>query len=71
LIINNDLKLECPKDLRDLIKTWISEACELKELPFKKDGGIIVQMLNLWLKSYEVDKIKDLEDRIEVLEDSK
>ena len=69
--MTDDIKLENPRDLRQLVKTWISEACKNGELPFKKDGGIIVQMLNLWLKSYEVEKIRDLEDRILRLEEEK
>ena len=43
--MNEDLKLDDPNDLRILIKKWIGEACKNGELPFKKDGGIIVQML--------------------------
>lgn len=65
------LKLDDPKDLRILIKKWIGEACKNGELPFKKDGGIIVQMLNLWLRSYETSKITDLEERIKFLEEKK
>jgi hypothetical protein len=62
------LELKEPKDIRELIRQWISEACELKRLPFEKDGGTIVQLLNVWLHSYETDKLEDIEKRVEALE---
>jgi hypothetical protein len=37
-------------------------------LPFDKDGGTIVQLLNVWLRSYETDKLEDIEKRVEALE---
>jgi hypothetical protein len=62
------LELKEPKDVRELIRQWISEACEMKRLPFDKDGGTIVQLLNVWLRSYETDKLEDIEKRVEALE---
>ena len=51
-----------------IIRTWLQEAYELKRLPFEKDGGTIVQLLNVWLRSYETDKMEDIEKRLEKLE---
>jgi hypothetical protein len=62
------LKLSEPKDIRELIRLWLQEACELKRLPFEKDGGTIVQFLNVWLRSYEADRLEDIEKRLEKLE---
>jgi hypothetical protein len=62
------IELNEPKDIRELIRSWIAEACELKRLPFDKDGGTIVQLLNVWLRSYETDKLEDIEKRVEALE---
>jgi hypothetical protein len=62
------LELKEPKDIRELIRQWIAEACEMKRLPFDKDGGTIVQLLNVWLRSYETDKLEDIEKRVEALE---
>ncbi len=62
------LDLNEPKDIRELIRLWLQEACELKRLPFEKDGGTIVQLLNVWLRSYETDKMEDIEKRLEKLE---
>ena len=62
------LELKEPKDIRELIRQWIAEACENKRLPFEKDGGTIVQLLNVWLRSYETDKMVDIEKRLEKLE---
>jgi hypothetical protein len=62
------LELNEPKDIRELIRSWIAEVCELKILPFEKDGGTIVQLLNVWLRSYETDKLEDIEKRVEALE---
>jgi hypothetical protein len=64
------IQLEEPNDIRQLIREWISEACEKKRLPFDQ-GGTIVQLLNVWLRSYEIEKISNLEERIEALEQNK
>lgn len=65
------LQLQNPSDIRELIRTWIAEACELKRLPFERDGGTIVQLLNVWLRSFELEKMSDLEERIKALEAQK
>lgn len=66
-----NLTLNEPKDIRELIRQWIEEACKMKKLPFERDGGTIVQLLNLWLRSYEVEKTSDLEARVKALEAKK
>jgi hypothetical protein len=63
--------LNDPADVRNLIKSWLKDVAETGKLPFQKDGGTIVQMLNVWLKAYEVEKIADIEKRIEALEADK
>ena len=68
IIISKRLKLNDPADVRNLIKSWLKDVAETGKLPFEKDGGVIVQMLNTWLKSYELDKISDIEKRLEDLE---
>ena len=68
IIITKRLKLNDPGDVRNLIKSWLKDVAETGKLPFEKDGGVIVQMLNTWLKSYELDKISDIEKRLEELE---
>lgn len=65
------LDLKDPKDIRELIRQWLQEACELKRLPFEKDGCTIVQLLNVWLRSYETDKLEDIEKRLAALEGGK
>jgi len=62
-------RLNEPKDVRRLIRDWIREVSETGQLPFQ-NGGVIVQLLNTWLKSYELEKIPELETRIKELEDS-
>lgn len=68
IIITKRLKLNDPGDVRNLIKSWLKDVAETGKLPFEKDGGVIVQMLNVWLKSYEMEKVGDIEKRLEVLE---
>ncbi len=65
------LDLDGPKDLRELIRSWIAEACERKRLPFERDGGTIVQLLNVWLRTYETEKLEDIEKRLAALESKK
>lgn len=55
IIITKRLKLKEPADVRSLIKSWLRDVAETGKLPFQKDGGVIVQMLNTWLKSYELE----------------
>ena len=71
IIISKRLKLNDPADVRNLIKSWLKDVAETGKLPFEKDGGVIVQMLNTWLKSYEMERIEDIEKRLEKLESEK
>jgi len=72
IIITKRLKLNDPGDVRNLIKNWLRVVAETGELPFKGNtGGVVVQMLNVWLKAYEVEKIEDIEKRLEALEAAK
>ena len=69
IIITKRLKLKVPSDVRNLIKRWLAEVAETGELPFKGNtGGVVVQMLNTWLKSYELEKLEDVDRRLNVLE---
>ena len=61
------IRLNEPKDVRRLIRDWIREISETGQLPFQ-NGGVIVQLLNTWLKSYELEKIPEMEARIKELE---
>lgn len=71
-IITKRLKLKDPADVRNLIKDWLRTVIETGTLPFDRTiGGITVQMLQVWLKSYELEKIADIEKRIETLEADK
>lgn len=64
------IQLENPYDVRVLIQSWIQETCKKGKLPFE-GGGTIVQLLNVWLRSYEIEKMSDLESRIKTLEQNK
>ena len=69
IIISKRLKLNDPADVRNLIKSWLKDVADTGELPFKGNvGGVVVQMLNVWLKAFEVEKIADIEKRLEELE---
>jgi hypothetical protein len=69
MIITKRLKLKDPSDVRNLIKSWLSDVIATGDLPFEKGiGGVVVQMLQVWLKSYEIEKLEDVEKRIKALE---
>lgn len=69
IIISKRLKLKDPSDVRNLIKRWLADVIETGNLPFEKGvGGVVVQMLQTWLKSYEIEKVEDIEKRLEQLE---
>jgi hypothetical protein len=63
------IKLEEPQDVRQLIKAWLAEICDTGKLPFE-GGGTVVQLLNVWLRSYEIEKVSDIEERITAMEES-
>jgi hypothetical protein len=63
------LQLDSPADIRALIRRWIQETCEKGKLPFE-GGGVVVQMLQVFLKSYEMEKLEDIEKRLDSLEKS-
>ena len=67
IIITKRLKLNDPSDVRNLIKSWLRDVSETGTLPFE-NGGVVVQLLNTWLKSWELDKISDIEKRLDALE---
>jgi hypothetical protein len=67
IIITKRLKLNDPGDVRNLIKSWLRDVSETGTLPFET-GGVVVQLLNTWLKSWELDKISDIEKRLDALE---
>lgn len=66
---DDELKLNSPHDVRELIRTWIAEVCRTRKLPFE-GAGSVVQLLNTWLRSYEIEKVSDLEERISHLEEA-
>ena len=72
IIITKRLKLKDPSDVRNLIKRWLADVIDTGTLPFEKGvGGVVVQMLQTWLKSYEIEKVEDIEKRLEQLEKEK
>lgn len=66
------LKLNDPKDVRNLIKSWLKDVSDTGDLPFERGvGGVVVQMLNCWLKSYELETLSDVEKRLTALENER
>ena len=63
------ITLNSPADARRLIRRIVDRAFEEKtEL---ENAGRISQLLSNWLKAWELDKISDIEKRLEALEQSK
>jgi hypothetical protein len=72
IIITKRLKLKDPSDVQNLIRVWLRDVVETGTLPFEKSvGGVVVQMLQVWLKSYELNKLDDIEKRLSELEKEK
>jgi hypothetical protein len=58
-----------PKDIRRVVQRITSKAFqESKELEL---AGRIAQLMGCWMKAWELDKIADIEKRLEVLEQAK
>jgi hypothetical protein len=63
------ITLNTPEDARRLVRRVIDRAFEEKsEL---ENAGRISQLLGNWLRAWELDKISDIEKRLEKLESEK
>ena len=63
------ITLNEPKDARRLIRRVVDRAfAEGQELEY---SGRIAQLLGIWAKLWEIDKLSDIEARIVVLEQAK
>jgi hypothetical protein len=64
-------KIETEKvaDIRRLLASWLEYACENKRLPFEKDSGSIIQIVNALFRSLEMEiREEDAMERIAGLE---
>ena len=60
------ITLNTPEDARRIVKKIIDKAFEQKaEL---ENAGRISQLLGNWLKAWELEKVSDIEKRLEALE---
>ena len=60
------ITLKTPEDARRLIRRIVDKAFETnQELEY---SGRISQLLSCWLKAWELDKIVDIENRLDALE---
>lgn len=62
----NCLKLETPEDARDLICDVLSEIKDGETMA--EHAGKICNLLQVWLKCYQIEQICDIEKRLDALE---
>ncbi len=66
IVKRRGITLKTPEDARRLIRRIVDKAFETnQELEY---SGRISQLLSCWLKAWELDKIADIERRLEALE---
>lgn len=65
------LKLENPKDAQEYIRRLLRNLKERGPDAEIEYLGRISQILSVWLKSYELNKLDDIEKRLEQLEKEK
>ena len=65
------LKLENPKDAQEYIRRLLRNLKERGPDAEIEYLGRISQILSVWLKSYEINKLEDIEKRIAALEADK
>jgi hypothetical protein len=66
---NNKIKylnLETPKDARDLICDVLTEIRDAETMA--EHAGKICNLLQVWLKCYQIERISEIEKRLEALE---
>lgn len=61
------VKLDNPRDVCILIKKYIDEINGDGELPIKNPGSI-AQLLNIFLRAWELENNKEIEKRLEKIE---
>ena len=66
IVKRRGIKLKTPEDARRLIRRIVDKAFETKQE--LENSGRISQLLSCWLKAWELDKIADIEKRLEALE---
>ena len=62
----NCLKIETPEDARDLICDVLSELKDGETMA--EHAGKICNLLQVWLKCYQIEQICDIEKRLDALE---
>jgi hypothetical protein len=69
------LEIEKVADIRRLLASWLQYACDNKHMPFEKDSGYIIQVVNAILRSLEMEikementKLEEIEKRLAALE---
>ena len=60
------ITLNTPQDARRIVRRIIDKAFE--ENTELENAGRISQLLSNWLKAWELDKISDIEKRLDILE---
>ena len=65
------LKLENPKDAQEYIRRLLRNLKERGPDAEIEYLGRISQILSVWLKSYEINKLEDIEKRLTALESEK
>ncbi len=61
------LQMENPKDVCNLIRQWIQSINDKGELPFS-NAGTVVQLLNVFLRAYELNQETEMNKRLSDLE---
>jgi hypothetical protein len=64
------LKLENPKDAQEYIRRLLRNLKEREPDAEIEYLGRISQILSVWLKSYELNKLEDIEKRLTALEEA-
>jgi hypothetical protein len=62
----NNVNLESLNDVQELINDILTEIKDGKRM--SENSGKIVQLLQCWLRCYEMSELEDLEWRIRILE---
>jgi len=63
------IALKKPDDARRLIRRVLAQI--FSENAEVQSAGKVANLLTVWLKAWEIDKISDIEKRVEVLEKAK
>lgn len=67
--MSNGCQIDTPEDIRRVAQKVINKILKLDDKGVVAHAAQAATLMNTWLKSYEMEKLSDIEARLKALED--